>query len=71
MSRSNQKKLDPLRIRAALLLAKTSVPQIAKNRGCGVSSLYAVLDGKRPGRDANIKQAVGDMERIVREVLCA
>lgn len=71
MPRSNQKKIDPRRVRAALLIAKTSVPQIAKNRGCGVSSLYAVLDGRRPGRDPKIKQAVGDMELIVKGVLCA
>lgn len=66
-----QKNFDPRRVRAALMLAKTSVPQIAKHRGCGVSSLYAVLDGKRPGRDPKIKRAVADMDQIVREVLCA
>jgi hypothetical protein len=71
VSRSIPKKIDPRRVRAALLLAKTSVPQIAKQRGCAVSSLYAVLDGRRPGRSANIRQAVVDMEQIVKGVLCA
>lgn len=71
MPRSNEKNIDPRRVRAALLLAKTSVPQIAKNRGCGVSSLYAVLGGARPGKDPKIQKAVADMELIVREVLCA
>lgn len=71
MPRSNQNNFDPRRVRAALLLAKTSVPQIAKRRGIGVSTLYAVLDGRRPGRDPKVRKAVGDMEQIVKGVLCA
>lgn len=63
--------MNPHRVQGALRMARTSIPKIAKDRGCGVSTLYAVFDGKRPGKSPQIRAAVADIERIIREVACA
>ena len=68
---SKQKRIDPHRIRGALVLVKSSVPKIARKHGCNVKTLYAVLDGDRPGHDPKIRKAVADMEEIARGVLSA
>ena len=71
MTRSNQDKITPHRIRAALTLAKTSVPQIARKHGCKDKTLYAVIHGDRPGRDPKVRQAIADIEVIMKGVLYA
>ena len=57
------------RVRAALLLRKASVPQIARKHGVSDKTCYAVLDGKRPGHDPKVKKAVAEMRRTAAEAL--
>jgi len=67
----SKQKVDPRRIRAALTLTKSSVPKIARAYGCSDKTLYAVLDGARPGNNKNVRKAVAFMEQLVGEVLSA
>lgn len=62
-------KFPPSRIRAALTLRKTSVPQIARKHRVNVKTCYAVLDGTRPGKCKRMQAAVEEMHRITREAL--
>lgn len=64
-------KLNPRRVRAALLICKTSVPELARKHRVSQNTLYAVLNGTRPGRAPEVQKAVAEMDRIVREVACA
>lgn len=52
------------RLRAALTLMKLSVPMIARQHGVSEQTLYAVIRGARPGREAKVRAAVEDMEQI-------
>jgi transposase-like protein len=56
------------RIRAALLLRKTSVSQIARKHGVSDKTCYAVLAGNRPGREPGVKKAIAEMRRITAAV---
>jgi hypothetical protein len=66
-----KKRIEPYRIRGALTLVKSSVPKIALKHDCNVKTLYAVLDGARPGNDPKIRKAIAEMEEIARGVLSA
>lgn len=63
--------MNPLRVRGALLMAKQSVPKIARRHGCSDKTLYAVIEGHRPGHDPKVQAAIADIEQIMRGVLSA
>lgn len=44
---------------------------IARATGCSDKTLYAVLNGSRPGKDRKVRKAITLMEKIVAEVLYA
>jgi len=51
------------RILAALKLRKLSVPKLAAKHGCDDKTLYAALNGTRPGRNNRVRRAVAEAHR--------
>lgn len=64
-------KMNPHRVQGALKMARHSVPKIARANKVPVSTLYAVIDGARPGRDPKVQRSIRQIEAIMKEVLCA
>ena len=60
-------KLPTHRVRAALTLQQVSIPQIARKHRVSDKTLYAVLDGTRPGKSPAIREAVAEINRRTRE----
>ena len=53
------------KLRARLLLAGTSVPQIARKHGAAVPTVYAVLNGTRPGtRTPAVQRALEEIRNV-------
>lgn len=51
-------------IRARLLLKGTSIPKIARKHGAKVPTVYAVLNGSRPGtRTPEVQKALEEIRR--------
>jgi lambda repressor-like predicted transcriptional regulator len=54
--------------RAALTLRGTSLPRLAAKHGANYKTLYATINGDRPGRDDKVRSAMAEIRRLVREV---
>ena len=52
------------RVLAALKLHQMSVPQLARKHGANDKTLYAALNGTRPGKDAKVQKAVKEALRL-------
>lgn len=52
------------RVLAALKLHKTSVPQLARKHGANDKTLYAAINGSRPGKDAKVQRALKEAQRL-------
>lgn len=51
-------KITPTPTKLPLLLPRFSVRQLALKHGVSDKTLYATLNGSRPGRDARVQKAV-------------
>ncbi|MBL9187905.1 MAG: hypothetical protein JNK23_10525 [Opitutaceae bacterium] len=56
------------RILAALKLRRLSVPALARKHGVDDKTLYAALNGTRPGRHDNVRKAVAEARRAEKEL---
>ncbi len=56
------------RILAALKLRKLSVPALARKHGVHDKTLYAALNGTRPGRNDKVRKAVAEAQRAEKEL---